>query len=104
MSVPPMQFSVQLDKWESNQNRIPSRHISKYEALHKMMEDPFELQVIQPFKATAWSQVHLVLETIWELALHRRLPRFKQMDEDGKYQTLETCSCALVTNIPNVLR
>jgi len=62
MSVPPMKFSVNIDKWESTPNRLPSRHISveKHEALNKMIDDLLDLQVIQPSKATAWSQVHLV--------------------------------------------
>ena len=62
MLVPPMNFSVQIDKWESNPNRLPSRHISveKHEALNKMIDDLLDLQVIQPSKATAWSQVYLV--------------------------------------------
>jgi hypothetical protein len=62
MSVPPMQFSVNVEQWESNPNRLPSRHISveKHEALTKMIDDLLELQVIQPSKATAWSQVHLI--------------------------------------------
>ena len=62
MLVPPMNFSVQIDKWESNPNRLPSRHISveKHEALNKMIDDLLDLQVIQSSKATAWSQVHLI--------------------------------------------
>jgi len=62
MSVPPMQFSVKVEQWESYPNRLPSRHISveKHEALTKMIDDLLELQVIQPSKATAWSQVHLI--------------------------------------------
>ena len=28
MQVPPMQFSVSIDKWEFYSNRLPSRHIS----------------------------------------------------------------------------
>ena len=62
MQVPPMQFTVFTDQWESNPNRLPSRHISveKHDALNKMIDDLLDLQVIQPSKATAWSQVHLV--------------------------------------------
>ena len=62
MQVPPMQFTVFTDQWESNLNRLPSRHISveKHDALNKMIDDLLDLQVIQPSKATAWSQVHLV--------------------------------------------
>ena len=29
MQVPPMQFTVFTDQWESNPNRLPSRHISR---------------------------------------------------------------------------
>ena len=62
MSVPPMQFSVQVDQLKSTPNRLPSRHksVEKHEALTKMIDDLLELQVIQPSKATAWSQNHLV--------------------------------------------
>ena len=28
MQVPPMQFTVSTDQWESNPNRLPSQHIS----------------------------------------------------------------------------
>ena len=57
MSVPPMNFSVQIDKWESSPNRLHSRHISveKHKALNKMIDDLLDLQEIQPSKATVWS-------------------------------------------------
>ena len=53
---------VRSDKWESNPNRLPSRHISvdKHEALNKTIDDLLDLQVIQPSKTTSFSQVHLV--------------------------------------------
>ena len=62
MQVPPMQFTVSTDQWESNPNRLPSQHISveKHDALNKMIDNPLDFQVIQPSKSIAWSQVHLV--------------------------------------------
>ena len=61
MVVPPMTFTVDKVNWEASANRLPSRHISveKHTAL-KMIDDLLDLQVIQPSRATAWSQVHLV--------------------------------------------
>ena len=62
MDVPPMEFTVDRAQWETNLNRAPLRHVSteKHDALDTMVESLFELGVIQPSKATAWSQVHLV--------------------------------------------
>ena len=62
MSVPPMEFTVDATRWEAPANRLPSRHISveKHAALNKMIDDLLDLEVIQPSRATAWSQVHLV--------------------------------------------
>ena len=62
MSVPPMEFTVDAARWEAPANRLPSRHISvgKHAALNKMIDDLLDLEVIQPSRATAWSQVHLV--------------------------------------------
>ena len=80
MLVPPINFSAQIDKWESNPNRLPSRHISveKHEALNKMIDDLLDLQVIQPSKATAWSQVYLVRKPSGRVAFHSGLSRAKQ--------------------------
>ena len=41
MQVSFMQFSVYIEQWKSNSNRLPSRHISveKYDALNKMIDD-----------------------------------------------------------------
>ena len=55
MYVPPMKFSINVDQWESNPNRLPSRHISvekQHKALTKVMDDLQELQVMPPSKAT----------------------------------------------------
>jgi len=62
MSVPPMEFTVDATRWEATANRLPSRHISvgKHTALNKMIDDLLDLAVIQPSRATAWLQVHLV--------------------------------------------
>ena len=62
MSVPPMTFTVANNEWEAPANRLPSRHISieKHAAHNQMIDDLLDLQVIQPSRATAWSQVHLV--------------------------------------------
>ena len=59
---PPMEFTVDRLLWEINLNWAPSRHISteKHDALKTMVDSLLELGVIQPAKATAWSQVHLV--------------------------------------------
>jgi hypothetical protein len=62
ISVPPMEFPIDAARWEAPANRLPSRHIyvEKHAALNKMIDDLLDLEVIQPFRATAWSQVHLV--------------------------------------------
>ena len=62
MVVPPINFTVDKVNWEASANRLPSRHISvkKHAALNQMIDDLLDLQVIQPSRATAWSQVHLV--------------------------------------------
>ena len=62
MDVPPMEFTIDHSKWETNQNRAPSRHVSteKHVALDALLDNLLDLGVIQPSKATAWSQVHLV--------------------------------------------
>jgi hypothetical protein len=62
VNVPSMEFTVNKTEWESNANRAASRRISmdKHEALNKLIEDLLDLGVIQPSRATAWSQVHLV--------------------------------------------
>jgi len=59
---PPMTFTVNKVDWEALDNRLPSRHISvvKHAALNQMIDDLLDLQVIQPSRAAAWSQVHLV--------------------------------------------
>jgi hypothetical protein len=60
--MPPLRFSVDTPKWESTANRLPPRHISveKNDALNTMLDDLLDLRVIQPSRATAWSQLHLV--------------------------------------------
>ena len=62
MVVPPMTFTVDKVNWQAPANRLPSRHISveKHTALNQMIDDFLDLQVIQPSRAMAWSQVHLV--------------------------------------------
>ena len=62
MTLPTMTFTVNKVNWEAPANRLPSRHISveKYAALNQMIDDLLDRQVIQPSRATAWSQVHLV--------------------------------------------
>jgi len=62
MSVPPMEFTVDARRWSATANRLPSRHIlvQKHAALNKMIDDLLELEVIQPSRVTAWSQVQLV--------------------------------------------
>ena len=59
--VPPLDFTVDA-AWETTANRLPSRQISpeKHLALHGMIEELLDLNVIKPSKATSWSQVHLV--------------------------------------------
>ena len=49
MDVPPMEFTVDHDQWETNFNRAPSRHISteKYDALNTMVDSLLDLGVIQ---------------------------------------------------------
>jgi hypothetical protein len=60
MSVPLVEFTDAV-RWEVLANSLP-RHISveKHAALNKMIDDLFDLEVIQPSRATAWSHVHLV--------------------------------------------
>jgi hypothetical protein len=60
MLVPPMEFTVDKVRWEAPANRLPSRHISveKHAALNKMIDDLLNLEVIQPSRATAWSQAN----------------------------------------------
>ena len=62
MDVPPMEFTIDRSLCETNLNRAPSRHISteKHDALNTIIHSLLELGVIQPSKATVWSQVHLV--------------------------------------------
>ena len=62
MDVPPMEFSLDTDIWESNPNRAASRQISteKQAALSTLIDELLDKEVIRPSKATAWSQVHLV--------------------------------------------
>ena len=62
-----MEFTIDATRWEAPANRLPSRHISVENmpmlnmlTLNKMIEDQLDLEVIQPSRATAWSQVHLV--------------------------------------------
>jgi hypothetical protein len=59
--VPPLDFNVDA-AWETTANRLPSRLISpeKHLALHGMIEELLDLNVIKPSQATSWSQVHLV--------------------------------------------
>jgi hypothetical protein len=62
MSVPPMELTVDATRWEAPAHRLPSHHISveKHAALYKLIDDLLDLEVIQPSRTTAWSQVHLV--------------------------------------------
>ena len=62
MDVPPMEFDVDKKLWEASGNRLASRQISieKQTALSTLINEILEWDVIRPFKATAWSQVHLV--------------------------------------------
>jgi len=62
MDVPPMEFSLDTDIWESNPNRAASRQISTeiQAALSTLIDELLEKEVIRPSKATAWSQVHLI--------------------------------------------
>jgi len=62
MDIPPMEFSLDTDIWESNPNREASRQISteKQAALSTLIDELLEKEVICPSKVTAWSQVHLV--------------------------------------------
>jgi transposase InsO family protein len=97
MDVPPMTFTVDTTKWETTANRLPSRLISvaKHHALNKMLDDLLDLGVIQPSRATAWSQVHLVPKPnqvdVWRFTIDYRglnkvisnegwqIPNMKQM-------------------------
>ena len=56
-----MEFTIDHSKWETNQNRA-SRHVSteKHVALDALLDNLLDLDVEQPSKATAWSQVHVV--------------------------------------------
>ena len=58
MSVPPIEFTVDAARWEASANRLPSCHISleKHAALNKVIDYLLDLDVIQPSRATAWSQ------------------------------------------------
>jgi len=62
MDVPPMDFTIHHKMWETNQKRTASRHVSteKHDALYVLLDNLLDLGVIQPSKATAWLQVHLV--------------------------------------------
>jgi hypothetical protein len=55
----PMDFTIDHAKWETNQNRAPSRRVST-ETHAALLDNLLDLGVIQPSKVTAWSQVHLV--------------------------------------------
>ena len=48
MDVPPMEFTIDHAKWETNQNRAPSRHVSTEK--HAALLDNYllDLGVIQP--------------------------------------------------------
>ena len=71
-----MTFTVANNEWKAPANRLPSRHISveKHAALNQMIDDLLHLQVIQPSRATAWSQVHLVFKPTkgWQLTMNTR--------------------------------
>ena len=62
MDVPPTEFLIDHKLRETNQNRAASRNVSteKHDALKVLLDNILHLRVIQPSKATAWSQVHLV--------------------------------------------
>jgi len=57
-----MEFTTDHKMWKTNQNRATSRDISteKLDALNVLIDSLLDLGVIQPSKATAWSQVHFV--------------------------------------------
>ena len=60
--VPPMEIAVDKSKWHTNKNRGPPRPQSeiRQEAIKKQVNKYLELGVIQPSKASEYSQVHLV--------------------------------------------
>ena len=62
MAVSPTTFTVDKVNWEAPANRLPSQHIydEKHAALNQMIDDLLDLQVIQPSRAMALAQVHLV--------------------------------------------
>jgi len=77
MSVPPMTFEVANNEWEAPENRLPSRHFSveKHAALNQMIDDLLDLKVIQPSRATAWFQVHLVRKQTKKVAIYSRFTK-----------------------------
>ena len=104
MSVLPIQFSVQTEKWESNPNHLLSQHISvdKHEALNKMI-DFLDFKIIQPSKATARLQVHLV-RSGWRFTIDYRGLNKVVSNEGWQIPNMRDmlCSCALVINGRNV--
>ena len=62
MDVPPMEFTANVARWETNTNRVASRQVSteKQTVLSALIDELLEMGVIRPSKTTAWSQAHLV--------------------------------------------
>ena len=62
MDVPLMEFTIDHKLSETIQKRAASRHVSteKHDALNVLLDNLLDLGIIQPSKATAWLQVHLV--------------------------------------------
>jgi hypothetical protein len=60
--VPPMEIAVDKSKWNTNKNRGPPRPQSdiRQAVIKKQVNKYLELGVIQPSKASEYSQVHLV--------------------------------------------
>ena len=60
--VTPMEIIVEEQRWFTHANQQPPRPLStiKQEEVRKQIEHMLKLQVIEPSRARAWSQVHLV--------------------------------------------
>ena len=73
--------------WEASANRLPSHYISveKHATLNQMIDDLRDLKVIQPLRATAWSQVHLVRKPTngWRFTVDFRNPD-KVISNEGR--------------------
>ena len=62
MSIPLMEFTVDEIHLEAPAKRylLDIFPWKKHGALHKMIDDLLDLDVIQPSRTTTWSQAHLV--------------------------------------------